>query len=313
MYDGDDVYMGEGYFSPRQRKKGNNVGKKIAMFIGLGAAAVLALVLLFASMTTVGDGYTGCLYRFGELQSTDIGKGLKFHAPFIESVTKVDIKEQMIEGTANAYTSDGQVIEGINYSVNYTYDKAMLDQLIRNVGIDNVPTRLLYPQVDSLMKNIIGKFKAEVLIQNRSECQENIETALRDYMAEYGVYINSFSLRNLDFEDSFEEAVRLKVEMEQKAQTAQNETVLKQEEANQRVIAAEAEADAAKLAADAEAYAIEVIQKQLASSPNYVELQKVQKWNGEFPQIMGNTVNPFVTLENNSSVTTQAPPVDTGG
>lgn len=313
MYDGDDVYMGEGYFSPHQRKKGNNVGKKIAMFIGLGAAAVLALVLLFASMTTVGDGYTGCLYRFGELQSTDIGKGLKFHAPFIESVTKVDIKEQMIEGTANAYTSDGQVIEGINYSVNYTYDKAMLDQLIRNVGIDNVPTRLLYPQVDSLMKNIIGKFKAEVLIQNRSECQENIETALRDYMAEYGVYINSFSLRNLDFEDSFEEAVRLKVEMEQKAQTAQNETVLKQEEANQRVIAAEAEADAAKLAADAEAYAIEVIQEQLASSPNYVELQKVQKWNGEFPQIMGNTVNPFVTLENDSTMTTQAPSANTGG
>lgn len=42
--------------------------------------------------------------------------------------------------------------------------------------------------------------------------------------------------------------MRLKVEMEQKAQTAQNETVLKQEEANQRVIAAQA------VAADAEAY-----------------------------------------------------------
>lgn len=302
MYDEYDVYMG-GDYRPRRKRKGekNNMGKKIAFWITTGCVAIMLVVMLFASMTTVGDGYTGCLYRFGELQSTDVGKGLKFHAPFIESITKVDIKEQMIEGTANAYTSDGQVIEGINYSVNYTYDQSMLDSLIRNVGIGNVPTRLLYPQVDSLMKNIIGKYKAEVLIQNRSECQENIETALREYMADYGIYINSFALRNLDFEDDFEAAVRLKVEMEQKAQTAKNETELKKEEAAQALIAAETDAAAAKLAADAEAYAIEVIQEQLAKSPNYVELQKIQKWNGQFPQIMGDTINPFVTLDGTAS------------
>lgn len=262
-----------------------------------GVVALLAIILFFASTTTVGDGYTGVLYHFGEVRSTDVGKGLKFHAPFIESIDKVDTKEQLVEGTANAYTSDGQVIENIEYSTNYSYDLSKLNSLIRNVGISNVQTKLIYPNVNSIMKNVIGKFKAEVLIQNRSECQEQIETNLREALASYGIYINSFNLKNLDFEDSFEEAVRLKVEMEQKAQTAQNETVLKQEEANQRVIAAEADANAAKLAADAEAYAIQVIQEQLAQSPNYVELQKVQKWNGEFPQIMGNSVNPFVTLD----------------
>lgn len=260
------------------------------------AALLVALVLFVASTTTVGDGYTGVLYHFGELRSTDVGKGLKFHAPFVESIEKVDIKEQLVEGTANAYTSDGQVIENIEYSVNYSYDLSKLDNLIRTVGINNVRTKLIDPNVNSVMKNVIGKYKAEVLIQNRSECQENVESTLRDTLTAYGLYINSFNLKNLDFEDSFEEAVRLKVEMEQKAQTAQNETVLKQEEASQRVIAAKADADAAKLAADAEAYAIEVIQQQLAQSPNYVELQKVQKWNGEFPQIMGNSVNPFITL-----------------
>ncbi len=305
MYDENDVYMGGDYKqkSNRPAKKSGRVRTIVLIVCGV-LAAIVALVLLLASVTTVGDGYTGCLYRFGELQSTDIGKGLKFHAPFIESVTKVDIKEQMIEGNATAYSSDGQVIESLYYSVNYTYDQSRLDELIRNVGINNVPTRLIYPQVDSLMKNVIGKYKAEVLIQNRSECQESIEEALREYLDDYGVYVNSFALRNLDFEDSFEAAVRLKVEMEQKAQTAKNETELKKEEANQAVIAAEADASAAKLAADAEAYAIEVIQKQLASSPNYVELQKIQKWNGVFPEIMGNTVNPFVTLQGGTGGTT---------
>lgn len=48
-------------------------------------ALLVALVLFFAPTTTVGDGYTGVLYHFGEVRSTDVGKGLKFHTPFIES------------------------------------------------------------------------------------------------------------------------------------------------------------------------------------------------------------------------------------
>ena len=50
------------------------------------------------------------------------------------------------------------------------------------------------------------------------------------------------------------------------------------------------------LQAVAEAYAIELIQKQLQSSPQYIQLQMVEKWNGEWPQVMGDTVNPFVSL-----------------
>ena len=48
---------------------------------------------------------------------------------------------------------------------------------------------------------------------------------------------------------------------------------------------------------DAEAYAIEAIQEQLRQSPEYIELQGVQKWDGKFPQVMGDGVNPFVMLD----------------
>ena len=269
--------------------------------IPICVVGLILLITIIASISTVPDGYQGILYEFGVIKSTDTGHGLIFHAPFIQRVERVDIRGQLVEAHASAYTSDGQVIEDVDYSLNYSYDTSRLDYIIRNIGIQNVESRLINPNLSSIMKNVFGKFKAEVLIQNRTECQEQMEEALREVLYSEGIIVNSFNLQDLDFEDGFEEAVRLKVEMEQKAQTAQNETVLRQEEANQRVIAAEAEAEAAKLAADAEAYAIQVIQEQLAASPNYVELIKVQQWDGHFPQIMSDGVNPFLVLDNDGS------------
>ena len=107
--------------------------------------------------------------------------------------------------------------------------------------------------------------------------QEQVEKELRSSLAKNGITVTAFNIESIDFEDAFEQAVRLKVEAEQQALRAQNETALKEEEAKQRVIAAEAEAESQKIAAEAEAYAIELIQKQLSSSPQYIQLQMVEK------------------------------------
>ena len=55
-------------------------------------------------------------------------------------------------------------------------------------------------------------------------------------------------------------------------------------------------ADSEKIKADAQAYSIEVIQEQLNQSPEYIEYQKVQRWDGKLPQVMGENVNPFVSM-----------------
>ena len=133
-------------------------------------------------------------------------------------------------------------------------------------------------------------------MQNRALVQENIEEKLRVSLGQSGITVVSFAIENIDFEDGFEEAIRAKVVAEQDALKMQNKTKEREEEARQRVIAAEAEAESQKIKADAEAYAIEAIQKQLQASPEYIELQKIQQWNGEFPQVMSDGVNPFIAL-----------------
>ena len=68
--------------------------------------------------------------------------------------------------------------------------------------------------------------------------------------------------------------------------------------------AAQAEADSKKIEAEAEAKAIELIQTQLANSPNYIEYLKITNWNGILPQAIGDGVNPFLVLGSAGGSTT---------
>ena len=276
-------------------KRKNRVPRPIKM-----GATIIVLLIAFATVISminiVPEGHVCAKYRLGALVTTDLDAGPHFSMPFVENIKNVDIKEKTFELNMTAYTKDTQVVENIKVKLNYMYDLTMLPQIIQSIGLDNVEARLLVPNTTSVTKNMTGKYKAEELIQNRSLLQESVEDELRTLLSENGIVVVSVNIEDIDFENSFEENIRKKVEAEVAAQTKKNETATKEEEARQEIIAANADAESAKIAADAEAYGIKVVQEQLAQSPQYIEYQKVNKWNGKFPEVMGNTVNPFVTI-----------------
>ena len=288
--------------------------KKHRLSAGLGVigaviAVFVALSLMMSAHTTIEEGTAGIRYRFGEIQEIYFTPGWKWMAPFVDRVEVVDTREQVLEYHLTAYTKDTQTVEDIECQLNFQYDTSQLENIVRNIGIGNVPSKLIDPSVSSFMKNDVGKYKAEELVQNRSGLQEQVEQELREALDDYGIQIRNLNIKNIDFEDNFEAAVAAKVIAEQNAQETKNKTEIIREEANQEVVKATAEADAAKVKADAEAYAIEVIQKQLSASPEYVDYIIAEKWDGKWPEVMGNEVNPFVIMGNGGT----AVQVPTGG
>lgn len=271
--------------------------KNLKRYITVGVVAFLFVVLGCSSCRIVPEGEVGVKYRLGTIVSDNLSAGLHMKMPFFESIRKVDVREQIYETNTTAYTKDTQTVEGLQVKLNYRYDQAELSTLIRTIGIDNVESKLVIPQLNSVLKNAVGKYKAEELVQNRSALQEVVESDLRESLAQNGIIVTALNIENIDFEDSFEEVIRQKVAAEQEALRVQNETVAKEEQAKQTIIAAQAEADSKKIEAEAEAYAIELIQKQLEASPEYIRLQMVEKWDGHWPQVMGNEVNPFVMMD----------------
>ena len=271
-----------------------NSRKGVKAVVAIIIAAVLALIVVSSSLTIINEGTVGVKYRLGKIVATDLEPGVHFVVPFIESVRKVDVTEQIYAMDVSTYTRDTQTVDSLDIQVNYYYSKAELDTLIRSIGIKNVEPKLIMPNLTSVLKNEVGKYKAEELIANRSQLEMNIQQSLSEKLNSYGVIISRVSIQDIEFEAAFEQVVEQKVAAEQRAMTVQNETIQKQEEAKQKVIAAQAEADAILVKAQAEAEANRLLNESL--SGDLLDYYKIQAWNGEFPQVMGNEVNPFVMM-----------------
>ena len=275
---------------------GDKGGKKIGFWIIVGIIVVIALVVLFNCYTVVNEGFIGVKYQFGKIVESNMSAGLNFHIPFVEEIDQVDTREQIYSVQTDAYTSDTQTVDNLGLKLNYYYDGTKLPEIIRTIGISNVETKLLVPNVAKISKDEIGKVKAEDLVQNRSDVQNAIYESLKTTLEPQGIIVTAFAIENLAFEDAFEQSIQAKVIAAQDALKMQNKTAEKEEEARQQVIAAQAEADSQKIKADAEAYAIRAVQEQLEKSPNYIEYLKVSNWNGVLPQAIGTEVNPFMSL-----------------
>lgn len=278
-------------------------GKKIGKIAVIVIIVIALLVLLFNCFSIVNEGFIGVKYTFGKITQDNLSPGLNFCIPFVEEIRQVDTREQVYSVVDDAYTSDTQTVQQLQLKLNYRYDSAKLSDIIRNVGIDNVESKLLVQNVAKITKNEIGKVKAEELVQSRAEVQQTIQDVLETTLAPSGIVVVSFAIENLSFDEAFESSIQAKVIAAQDALKMENKTKEKEEEAKQVVIAAQAKADSTKLEADAEAYAIEAVQKQLENSPNYIDYLKITNWNGQLPQIIGDGVNPFVNLDSSANTT----------
>ena len=284
-------------FSTENNKGESNFKQRIIL---IGLIVVVVLIVVFNSFSVVNEGFIGVKYRFGKIVNSSLTAGLNFHIPFIEEIRPIDVREQVYEVETDAYTSDTQTVDELKLKLNYCYDSSQLPEIIRSIGVENVVSKLLVPNVAKISKDEIGKVKAEDLVQNRSSVQNAIYLSLKETLAGQGITVTAFAIENLSFDDAFEQSIQAKVIAAQDALKMQNKTAEKEEEAKQKVIAAQAEADSAKIKADAEAYAIEQVQKQLTNSPNYIDYMKIQQWDGKLPAAVGD-VNPFIAIDSSTN------------
>ncbi|MNG04816.1 hypothetical protein D3C84_879760 [compost metagenome] len=172
--------------------------------------------------------------------------------------------------------------------------------------IDTMVSRIVNTQVPTQTENVFGKYNAIEAVQKRDIFQKDLTAALVENI-KGPVVIDSVQLENIDFDDSYEDSVRLRMQAEVAVETARQ--TLKKETVNAQIAVtkaqaiadshlaqATAEAAATRLMGDAAADAIKARAAALSSNQNLVELTKAERWNGILPTTMlPNSTVPFLT------------------
>lgn len=303
-------YYGDNENERRKQRKVEEA-KMIKRYLGYGALGTVSLVaigILFGSWYTVDEGERAVILTNGSFSEIS-GPGLHFKAPFFQSARFITVRNENVRyEKLSTYSFDQQTAE-IAISVNFQINPEDVETIYRQYGSeDNAVSRVLNPRVYEQLKNVFGQYTAQRAIQERGKLNSDITKALQAALVGTGMTILSAQIENIDYSDSYEQAVEASATAKADIERAKSELARVEQEAQQKVKQAEAEATAKKLQADADAYATSAAGKATAEAirergaalrdnPDLVDLVAAEKWNGVLPSSMvpGSSV-PFINL-----------------
>ncbi len=273
-----------------------------AEYIAFGLAALFAVS---AMIITVPAGHVKVATLFGKVQDETYTEGLHIVNPFL-AFTEFDLRQKTHKETAGIPAED-KLITTMDVSVQYRTIGAMAPEILRNTGTTSALIQVhMIPKLRSILREQ-GKGVAVSQDFFRESVQQQLQVTLQEGLSEFlspkGIEVESVLIREVTLPQVIRTAIEETKKREQEVLKQQAELQRFATEQEQKVAQAESEYKAAKLEAqkikalaDAEAYKIDVINTMLAKSPNYIELKRVEQWNGVLPMYAGGDSIPMIDL-----------------
>lgn len=244
--------------------------------ISLGVLIGLVVIgfLLFSSFGTINAGERGVKTRLGAVIGI-IEPGFFIKNPFLDKVTTMDVRTQSVIADDKtpllAASNDLQDVR-LSVVVNYHIDPRTVSDIYQQYGsASRYYEQVVDPLITATVKAVASQYTAADQIQRRQEMSDETLVALSKAFEGKNVIIEKADITNITFSDSFTQAIEAKVTAVQNAEAAKNKLVQVQAEAEQTI---------AKAKADAEAIQIQAQAINSQGGADYVELQRINKWNG---------------------------------
>jgi prohibitin 2 len=290
---------------PTMKQIKNGIKTGVGLFILL-----LVVIGIFSALYTIKSGQEGVLLTFGKADPVPSYPGLHAKIPFVQSIVKFNVQTQKFGADASkstlesAASKDLQTVK-IQLAINYHLASGKTPNIFTNLGSGYEDT-VISPTVHEVVKSVTAKYTAEELITNREKVSADMESLLKEKLQPYNIAIEQVSIVNFDFSEQFNKAIEAKTTAVQDALAAKNRLAQIEFEAQQVKAAAEGKMDARIAEATGEAKYVELVQQQLAKSPQYVEYIKAKTWNGQYPQF-------YMTGGNSPSLLMQLPTISNNG
>lgn len=247
-------------------------------------AVLLVIALLSTFVVVVPVGERGVLMRLGAVQPGVLGEGAHLIVPGLQTVKTLSVRLQSHVQQSEAATRDLQDV-AMDLAVRWHLPADRVPSVYQRLGDSPAVVRtVLEPAVEDGIKTVVATLTAEQLITERDALRQRLESVLSERLSPFDVVLDGIDIVQLDFSSRFRAAVEAKQVAEQDARRAAYEAITAQRQAAARVYRAEGEAKAQDLL-------------QATLTPEVLQHQALERWNGHLPLVLGDGSVPFVDLK----------------
>lgn len=244
------------------------------VFYIVGGIGFLLLITSLRPFTIVNAGERGVVMKFGKVQDQVLDEGIHPIMPIVTSVKSLSVRVQQNTFQSDAASKDLQKIT-TELAVNWHVDPKKVNQVFQQIGDQEQITKgIITPAISEVLKAATAKKTAEEIITKRTELKDEIDQNLKTRLAAYNLIVDDVSLVNFAFSPEFGKAIEAKQIAEQEA---------KQAEFIAKKATQEAQADVNRAKGQAEAQRLQ----RLTLTPELLQKQAIEKWDGRFPMVMG--------------------------
>ena len=209
---------------------------------------VVVFILLTAAIKIVKEYERGVIFRLGRYVGNR-GPGLIFLIPFIETMTKVDLRVV----TMDVPTQECITLDTVTVKVDaVVYFRVMKpEDAILNVEQFVRATSLLS---QTTLRNVVGQSELEALLAHREQINEKLQVLIDEGTEPWGIKVSMVEVRDVELPESMQRAMAAQAEAER--------------ERRAKIVHADGEFQAAQKLADAA--------KVIATQPAALQLRYLQ-------------------------------------
>jgi regulator of protease activity HflC (stomatin/prohibitin superfamily) len=252
--------------------------------------------------TMINPGYVGVVIdMLGDSKDCkELHVGMHFLAPW-KKVYQFPIFEQndTWEGEREGFnfqTSEGMAVSadiGITYHLKPESIPIIFQKYRR--GMYEITHVFIRNYIRDAINKSASRTRIEDLYSGKESFFEDVESHVRSDLSSMGIEISRiYLIGRFHFPPTVITALNSKIEAMQRAQQRENELREAEAEAKKQIAKAEGQARCSLLQAEAEAQANLVLAKSV--TPELIQWQSVQKWDGKLPQVTGKTV-PMIGIK----------------
>ena len=297
--------------------------------IGLAVVIIAGLICVAKCSVRVPAGYIAVEYKMnGGISKNVLTQGWHLISPTVKtSLYSVGIEQSYLtsedkgdspkDESFKTPTADGKSLQ-VDLEFSYKFDQNRVTDVFtqfKGQAGESVKNTFIKPKMKAWTQEVTAKYPVtDVFGDKRQELNEALDEYLKQKFEPYGIIIDTVNFTSISTDDETQAAIQKKLKAQQELELANIEAktakvqadkdkevaliAAEQEkekasiQAEQAKIDAEGKAEAIKIKAEAEAEANRKIAESL--TPELIEKQKIDKWNGEVPKIQGGNTSTIV-------------------